>query len=176
MVDQASVGQVYDVVIIGGGPAGLSAALMLGRSCRQVILVDAGEQRNAAARELHGFLGRDGTDPRDLLRQGRIEVAKYAVAMLTDTVNAAVCLAATKRFLAKKSTRRSNDQSANNFHSTSGTPLRTIDLLGASIAFGGRPIRSLPPGVTKSRMRCRRKMPEAPLETSARNTMPKLRN
>jgi thioredoxin reductase len=68
-----------DVLVVGGGPAGLSAALMLGRSRRSVLVVDAGEPRNAPADALHGFLTRDGTPPGELLGLGRAEVARYGV-------------------------------------------------------------------------------------------------
>jgi thioredoxin reductase len=68
-----------DVLVVGGGPAGLSAALMLGRSRRSVLVVDAGQPRNAPAAEMHGFLGRDGTPPGDLLADGRKEVERYGV-------------------------------------------------------------------------------------------------
>lgn len=68
-----------DVVVVGGGPAGLSAALMLGRSRRSVLVVDAGEPRNAPADALHGFLTRDGTPPSELLELGRAETARYGV-------------------------------------------------------------------------------------------------
>lgn len=77
---------MYDVIIVGGGPAGLSAALMLGRARRRVIVIDAGKPRNAAARVFHGFLGRDGLNPHDFLSDGRKEVAKYRVELLNDTV------------------------------------------------------------------------------------------
>jgi thioredoxin reductase len=70
---------VFDVVIIGGGPAGLSAALLLGRCRRRVLVCDAGRPRNARARELHGFLTRDGTPPLELLRLGRDELTPYGV-------------------------------------------------------------------------------------------------
>ena len=68
---------LYDAVIVGGGPAGLSAALVLGRCRRRVLLCDSGRPRNAASRALHGFLTRDGIAPRDLLRIGRRQLAKY---------------------------------------------------------------------------------------------------
>ena len=56
----------YDVVIVGGGPAGLSAALILGRARRSVLVCDDGHPRNASVEKMHGFLSRDGTSPKDL--------------------------------------------------------------------------------------------------------------
>jgi thioredoxin reductase len=76
----------YDVVIVGGGPAGLSAALVLGRARRKVVVVDSGEPRNAAAHESHGFLTRDGVSPAELLRLGREEIKGYGVEVLDDRV------------------------------------------------------------------------------------------
>ena len=70
---------MYDVVIVGAGPAGLSAALVLGRCRRQVLLCDAGTPRNASATALHGFLTRDGIPPRELLRLGREELKQYDI-------------------------------------------------------------------------------------------------
>lgn len=67
----------YDVVVVGGEPAGLSATLVLGRQRRRVLLVDAGEPRNASAAEMHMYLGRDGADPAQLLADGRAEVDVY---------------------------------------------------------------------------------------------------
>jgi thioredoxin reductase len=72
----------YDVVVVGGGAAGLSAALTLGRSRRSVLVVDAGSPRNAPADGVHGFLTRDGTAPGDLLAAGRAEVARYGGELL----------------------------------------------------------------------------------------------
>lgn len=68
-----------DVVVIGGGPAGLSAALMLGRCRRQVVVCDAGTPRNGASRALHGYLTRDGVPPSELLALGRDELTQYGV-------------------------------------------------------------------------------------------------
>lgn len=70
---------VLDVVIIGAGPAGLSAALMLGRCRRRAVVCDRGTPRNAASYALHGFLTRDGIKPTDLLRIGRGELEEYGV-------------------------------------------------------------------------------------------------
>jgi thioredoxin reductase len=67
----------YDVVVVGGGAAGLSGALALTRARRSVLVVDGGEPRNAPADAMHNYLGRDGTAPADLLAAGRAEVAGY---------------------------------------------------------------------------------------------------
>jgi thioredoxin reductase len=66
-----------DVVIIGGGPAGLSAALNLGRARASVVVVDAGRPRNAATLRSHGFLTRDGVPPLELRKLARAELAAY---------------------------------------------------------------------------------------------------
>ena len=71
--------QRYDVAIVGGGAAGLSAALVLGRARRRVAVIDAGAPRNAPAAHMQGFLSRDGMPPAELLAAGRAEVAGYGV-------------------------------------------------------------------------------------------------
>jgi thioredoxin reductase len=75
-------GHPYDVVIAGGGAAGLSAALVLGRARRRVAVADAGAPRNAPAAHMQGFLSRDGMSPVDLLAAGRLEVAGYGVELV----------------------------------------------------------------------------------------------
>ncbi len=70
----------FDVVVVGGGPAGLSAALVLGRACLKVLLCDAGPGRNAPAEGVHGFLGQDGTPPSELRRVGLEQLKPYDVA------------------------------------------------------------------------------------------------
>jgi thioredoxin reductase len=67
----------FDCIIVGGGPAGLSAALMLGRCRRRVLLCDVGEQRNLRARKMHGYPTRDGTPPAEYLGLARAELGRY---------------------------------------------------------------------------------------------------
>jgi thioredoxin reductase len=67
----------YDVIIVGAGPAGLSAALALGRARRRVLLCDSGPRRNAAAEHIHNFVTRDGTPPDEFRRIGREQLAAY---------------------------------------------------------------------------------------------------
>ena len=76
----------WDVVVAGGGAAGLSAALMLGRARRRVLVVDAGSPRNRFAAHMHGVLDNEGTDPTELLRRGRQEAAGYGVEFAEDTI------------------------------------------------------------------------------------------
>jgi thioredoxin reductase len=68
---------LFDVIIIGAGPAGLNGALVLGRCRRRVLLCDAGHPRNAASHGLHNYLTRDGIDPAEFLRLGRAELKSY---------------------------------------------------------------------------------------------------
>jgi thioredoxin reductase len=67
----------YDVIIVGAGPAGLSAALTLGRCRRKVLVLDTGQPRNAASQSMHGFLTRDGIDPAEFLGVARQQLTQY---------------------------------------------------------------------------------------------------
>ncbi|MGW0247781.1 NAD(P)/FAD-dependent oxidoreductase [Nocardia goodfellowii] len=78
--------ETYDVVIVGGGAAGLSAALVLTRSRRRVAVVRGGPPRNAPAEHMHGFLSRDGMPPAELLSTGAAEVAGYGGELIDDEV------------------------------------------------------------------------------------------
>jgi thioredoxin reductase len=78
--------QPYDIAIVGGGAAGLSAALVLGRARRRVVVIDAGSPRNAPAAHMQGYLSRDGMPPSDLLAVGRAEVTGYGVEIIEDVV------------------------------------------------------------------------------------------
>lgn len=75
----------YDALIVGGGPAGLSAALNLGRARRRVLLCDAGERRNAAAEHIHGFVTRDGTPPVEFRGIARQQLERYPNVEVRDT-------------------------------------------------------------------------------------------
>lgn len=76
----------HDVIVIGAGAAGLSAGLVLARAQARVLLLDAGEPRNAPAAHMHGFVTRDGMPPADFLAEGRREVAGYGAEISSDRV------------------------------------------------------------------------------------------
>jgi thioredoxin reductase len=78
--------ETHEVAIVGGGAAGLSAALVLGRARRRVIVIDAGRPRNAPAAHMQGFLSRDGMPPGELLALGRAELRRYGVELVEDRV------------------------------------------------------------------------------------------
>jgi thioredoxin reductase len=78
--------QIYDVIIVGGGPAGLSAALVLGRCCRKVLVIDAGNPRNVRSHGVHGFITREGCRPTELLAMAREQIAPYGVEFRDGTV------------------------------------------------------------------------------------------
>jgi thioredoxin reductase len=80
--------EIYDVVVVGGGAAGLSGAVALARSRRSVLVVDAGDPRNAPAGHVHNFLTRDGTPPAELYAAGRAEVTRYGGTVETGRVTA----------------------------------------------------------------------------------------
>src|SRR3954465_809098 len=72
-----------DCIVVGAGPAGLNAALVLGRARRRVLVLDDGTPRNYATHEMHGVLGHDGLDPHELRARGRTELARYGVQVET---------------------------------------------------------------------------------------------
>jgi thioredoxin reductase len=80
---------MFDVIVVGGGPAGLSAALMLGRCRRRVLVCDRGEPRNRHSLAVHGYFTRDGTPPLELNAIGRKQLEPYDIDYRAVTVNAA---------------------------------------------------------------------------------------
>ncbi|WP_314413620.1 NAD(P)/FAD-dependent oxidoreductase [Streptomyces kroppenstedtii] len=74
----------YEVIVVGGGAAGLSAALVLGRARRSVLVIDGGDPRNAPAAHMQGYLSRDGMSPAEFLSVGREEIARYGVELVRD--------------------------------------------------------------------------------------------
>jgi thioredoxin reductase len=84
------VDQIYDVLVAGGGAAGLSGALALARAGRLVLVVDSGEPRNAQAGHVHNYLAREGTSPAELLAAGRDEVTRYGGTIVAGRADSAV--------------------------------------------------------------------------------------
>ena len=74
----------HEVIIVGGGPSGLSAALVLARCRREVLVIDSGKPRNWASHAVGGFFTRDGTHPKEMLRLGREQLGAYACVKLLD--------------------------------------------------------------------------------------------
>lgn len=85
-VNTMNFNQAYDVAVIGGGSAGLSAALTLARSRRSVVVIDDATPRNAPANAAHGLLGNEGVNPLELLVTGRHEAASYGADIIQSTV------------------------------------------------------------------------------------------
>src|SRR6187401_606050 len=75
---------MLEALVIGAGPAGLSAALILGRCRRKVLVCDSGTPRNRVTAALHGFLSRDGVSPAELRRLGREQLSPYATVEFRD--------------------------------------------------------------------------------------------
>ncbi len=97
----------FDVIIIGGGPAGMSAALVLARCRRKVLVVDSGKPRNRSARNMHGFLTRDGLPPNELARLSREELLRYPTVVITNgTVVDGIALADSRFIMVLEDGRR----------------------------------------------------------------------
>src|SRR5215213_8438973 len=96
MTSDAAGGR-WDCIVVGAGPAGLNAALVLGRARRRVLVLDTAQPRNYATHEMHGVLGHDGLDPADLRARGRTELGRYGVEVVTAEVQQAEVLDGTVR-------------------------------------------------------------------------------
>jgi thioredoxin reductase len=91
-MNREATSPTWDCVIVGAGPAGLNAALVLGRARRRILVLDDGAPRNYATHEMHGVLGHDGLDPAELRARGRAELARYGVEVVTLEVQGAEVL------------------------------------------------------------------------------------
>ena len=92
----------WDCIIVGAGPAGLNAALVLGRGRRRVLVLDSAQPRNYATHEMHGVLGHDGLDPANLRARGRAELGRYGVDVVTAEVQDAEALDRTVRLTSSR--------------------------------------------------------------------------
>ena len=101
-MDSDSDSGTWDCIIVGAGPAGLNAALVLGRARRRVLVLDSAQPRNYATHEMHGVLGHDGLDPADLRARGRTELGRYGVEVVTAEVQKADALDGTVRITSSR--------------------------------------------------------------------------
>lgn len=85
--EQPNLQSVFECIIVGGGPAGLTCGIFLGRYRRRVLIIDAGKPRNYASHGVHGFLGHHGINPAELLRLGTEEARSVGVDFLDDSVS-----------------------------------------------------------------------------------------
>ena len=99
-----TLSRMWDCVIVGAGPAGLNAALVLGRARRRVLVLDGGRPRNYATHEMHGVLGHDGMDPADLRACGRTEIGRYSVEVVDAEVENAELLDGAVRLVSARGT------------------------------------------------------------------------
>ena len=95
---------MWDCVIVGAGPAGLNAALVLGRARRRVVVFDDSRPRNYATHEMHGVLGHDGLDPAELRARGRAELDAYGVEVVSTEVEGAEVLDGVVRLASARGT------------------------------------------------------------------------
>ena len=91
-MDTGADSGAWDCIVVGAGPAGLNAALVLGRARRRVVVLDNAQPRNYATHEMHGVLGHDGLDPAELRARGRAELAGYGVEVVSAEVQDAEVL------------------------------------------------------------------------------------
>src|SRR3954463_11137455 len=96
--------RTWDCIVVGAGPAGLNAALVLGRARRRVLVLDSAQPRNYATHEMHGVLGHDGVDAADLRARGRAELARYGVEVATATVDGAEVISGGIRVVSSRGT------------------------------------------------------------------------
>lgn len=101
-MNSEAASRTWDCIVVGAGPAGLNAALVLGRARRSVLVIDSAQPRNYATHEMHGVLGHDGLDPADLRTRGRAELARYGVEVLTATVDGAELISDGVRLLSSR--------------------------------------------------------------------------
>src|SRR3954447_5879363 len=94
-MDSEAASRTWDCIVVGAGPAGLNAALVLGRARRRVLVLDSAQPRNYATHEMHGVLGHDGLDPADLRARGRTEIARYGPEVVAAEVREAEVLGGT---------------------------------------------------------------------------------
>jgi thioredoxin reductase len=126
----------YDVVILGGGPAGLSAALALGRARKRVLLCDAGPRRNARAVHVHNFVTRDGVTPDEFRGAAREQLAQYPNVVVRD-VRVATVTGERDRFVVTLERDKSAADPADSGDTSAADPADSVDKSVADPADSG---------------------------------------